>query len=86
MVTPMLAEVWAHAMHGWETPTDARVLAHFAQLRLIATRSTGFDHIDLAEAKKRGIAVASVPSYGVNTVAEFAFALILALSRRICEA
>ena len=61
-------------------------LDRFPKLKLIATRSTGFDHIDLAEAKKRGIAIASVPSYGVNTVAEFAFTLLLALSRRICEA
>ena len=58
----------------------------FPNAKLIATRSTGFDHVDIAEAKKRGITVASVPSYGVNTVAEFAFALLLALSRRICEA
>ncbi|MGC9602836.1 MAG: NAD(P)-dependent oxidoreductase [Minisyncoccia bacterium] len=65
---------------------DAKVFDAYPKLKLIATRSTGFDHIDLVEAKKRGIAVASVPSYGVNTVAEFAFALILALSRRICEA
>lgn len=56
------------------------------KLKYVATRSTGFDHIDLAEAKKRGIVVSNVPSYGVNTVAEFAFALLLALSRRICEA
>ena len=62
------------------------VFDKYPKLKLIATRSTGFDHIDLAEAKVRGVAVASVPSYGVNTVAEFAFALILALSRRVCEA
>lgn len=61
-------------------------LARFPALKLIATRSTGFDHIDLAAAKARGIAVATVPFYGENTVAEFAFALILALSRRIIEA
>jgi D-lactate dehydrogenase len=67
-------------------PVNAAELDAYPKLKLIATRSTGFDHIDLAEAKKRGIAVASVPSYGVNTVAEFAFALILALSRRVCEA
>jgi D-lactate dehydrogenase len=65
---------------------DAPVFDAYPKLKLIATRSTGFDHIDLVEAKKRGVAVASVPSYGVNTVAEFAFALILALSRRVCEA
>ncbi|TSC64852.1 MAG: D-lactate dehydrogenase [Parcubacteria group bacterium Gr01-1014_91] len=58
----------------------------FPALKLIATRSTGYDHIDLAAAKARGIAVANVPFYGENTVAEFAFALLLALSRRIIDA
>jgi len=61
-------------------------LARFPKLKWVATRSTGFDHIDLAACAKRGIGVANVPSYGENTVAEFAFALILALSRRIIEA
>jgi D-lactate dehydrogenase len=60
--------------------------ARFPSLKLIATRSTGFDHIDMAAAKARSIAIANVPYYGENTVAEFAFALILALSRRIVEA
>lgn len=54
-------------------------------LKLIATRSTGYDHIDIDEAKKRGISVFNVPSYGENTVAEFAFALILALTRKIIQ-
>jgi D-lactate dehydrogenase len=61
-------------------------LSRFPALKLIATRSTGFDHIDLAAAKARGIVVANVPFYGENTVAEFAFALLLALSRRIIDA
>jgi D-lactate dehydrogenase len=69
---------------------DSRVgeaeLARFPNLRLIVTRSTGFDHIDLAACKARGIAVSNVPSYGEQTVAEFAFALILALSRRVVDA
>lgn len=68
------------------TKIDASEMDKFPKLKLIATRSTGFDHIDLDEAKKRGITVCTVPSYGTNTVAEFAFALILALSRRVCEA
>ena len=54
-------------------------------LKLIATRSTGFDHFDLAEAKKRNIVISNVPYYGENTVAEQAFALLLSLSRRIVE-
>ncbi|MFZ1075090.1 MAG: NAD(P)-dependent oxidoreductase [Minisyncoccia bacterium] len=61
-------------------------LNRFPSLKLIATRSTGFDHIDLAAAKAHNVAVVNVPFYGENTVSEFAFALILALSRRIIEA
>jgi len=55
-------------------------------LKCIATRSTGFDHIDIAYAKEKGITVCNVPRYGAHTVAEFAFALMLTLSRRIFEA
>jgi D-lactate dehydrogenase len=58
-------------------------LARLPRLRLIATRSTGFDHIDLAACRQRGILVANVPDYGQNTVAEHTFALILSISRRI---
>jgi len=69
-----------------ESPIGEAELARFPSLKLIATRSTGFDHIDLAATKARGIAVVNVPFYGENTVAEFAFALLLALSRRVIEA
>lgn len=64
---------------------DAKTLDKLPQLKFIATRSTGYDHIDMAECKKRGIVVSNVPSYGENTVAEHTFALILALSRKIVE-
>ncbi len=56
------------------------------KLKFIATRSTGFDHIDLARCQERGVQVSNVPSYGENTVAEHTFALILALSRNIHKA
>jgi D-lactate dehydrogenase len=62
---------------------DAAALARFPAARLVATRSTGFDHIDLAECRKRKVAVSNVPSYGENTVAEHTFALILMLSRKV---
>lgn len=58
-------------------------LAKLLKLKLVTTRSTGFDHIDLEECKKRKISVMHVPFYGENTVAEHAFGLILALSRNI---
>jgi D-lactate dehydrogenase len=64
----------------------AERLAKLPKLKLIATRSTGYDHIDVAECAKRGITVCNVPYYGENTVAEHTFALILALSRKVHEA
>jgi D-lactate dehydrogenase len=79
-----------------EVPEDIEVLSVFITdridgaflddhplIRLIATRSTGCDHIDLKACEQRGVAVANVRDYGENTVAEHTFALILALSRRL---
>lgn len=63
-----------------------KVLDQFPNLKLIATRSTGFDHVDCDECAKRKVQVVYVPSYGVNTVAEFAFALILTLTRKTYQA
>lgn len=61
------------------------LLYKLPSLRFIATMSTGFDHIDIKEAKARSVLVSNVPSYGENTVAEHTFALILTLSRKIVE-
>ena len=58
----------------------------FPNLKLIATRSTGFNHIDLEYCRQRGIIVENVPAYGSATVAEFAFGLLLALTRKIIRA
>lgn len=52
-------------------------------LTLVATRSTGFNHIDLDACRERDITVCNVPTYGENTVAEHTFALILNLSRNV---
>jgi D-lactate dehydrogenase len=65
---------------------DEAALACFPALRLIATRSTGFSHIDLNACRRRNITVCYVPHYGENTVAEHTFALILSLSRNIRKA
>ncbi|MFA6274821.1 MAG: NAD(P)-dependent oxidoreductase, partial [Candidatus Paceibacterota bacterium] len=64
---------------------DVETLNYFPNLKLLVTRSTGFDHIDLDLCRQRNIQVANVPSYGEDTVAEYTFALILALSRKIYE-
>jgi len=67
-------------------PVTAETLKEFPKLKYVTTRSTGYDHIDLKACAERGIIVSNVPTYGENTVAEFAFALLLALSRKIFPA
>jgi D-lactate dehydrogenase len=62
------------------------VIAKAPKLKLIATRSTGFNHVDIKAANEKNIKVCNVPFYGENTVAEHTFALILALSRNLHKA
>jgi len=65
---------------------NEQVLAKFKQLKLIATRSTGFDHIPLQFCRENNIVVSNVPEYGDSTVAEHVFGLLLALSHNLVEA
>ena len=54
--------------------------------RLIALRSAGYNHVDLAAAQRLGLPVVRVPAYSPHAVAEHAVALVLALNRRIHRA
>jgi len=63
-----------------------QVLSQLNNLKFIATRSTGFDHIDLDYCKENGISVSSVPNYGDHTVAEYTFALLLCSIRKVYNA
>jgi D-lactate dehydrogenase len=67
---------------------DAEVLAILARqgTRLVATRSTGYNHIDTAAAARHGIAVVRVTDYSPHSVAEFAVGLLLAVNRKIARA
>jgi D-lactate dehydrogenase len=60
-------------------------LSRLPNLKLIVTRSVGFDHIDLATCQDRGIVVCNVPDYGSHVIAEHVFALLLSTMRRITE-
>lgn len=62
------------------------VLALLPSLELIATRSTGFDHIALDYCEAHSIRISNVPSYGSCTVAEHVFGLILTISRHLADA
>ncbi len=67
---------------------DAAVLQrlHDGGVRLLALRSAGFNHVDLAAAAALGIAVGRVPEYSPHAVAEHTVALLLALNRRLHRA
>lgn len=65
---------------------DRSVIDQLPKLRLIVTRSTGYNHIDWKHAASKGIPVCNVPGYGSNTVAEFAAGLMLSVSRKIPKA
>ena len=62
---------------------NKEIIDQLPNLKFIATRSTGFDHIDVNYCKEKGIQVSNVPSYGSRTVAEFAFSLLLSISRKV---
>lgn len=62
------------------------VLKNFKNLRIIATRSTGYNHIDLKYCTQNNIAVFNVGGYGESSVAQFTFMLILALVRKLLPA
>lgn len=62
------------------------VIEKMPKLKTIATRSTGFDHIDVHFCHERKIIVCNVPSYGEATVAEHVFALLLTISHHMHDA
>jgi len=67
---------------------DAAVLDILAAqgTRIVATRSTGYNHIDVDAAQRLGIAVVRVTDYSPHSVAEFAVGLLLAVNRKIARA
>lgn len=62
------------------------VINSFKNLRIISTRSTGYDHINISAAKSRNIAVVNVENYGETSVAQFTMGLMIALVRHILPA
>ncbi|MCS7278461.1 MAG: NAD(P)-binding domain-containing protein [Thermodesulfobacteriaceae bacterium] len=61
---------------------NEQILQKMPSLKLIITRTVGFDHIDILACKRRGIIVSNVPSYAPITAAEYVFSLIFTLARR----
>lgn len=68
-----------------KVPIGAAQLAAAPQLRLIAVMATGTDHVDLAAARERGVAVCNVVDYSTAAVVQHTLALMLALATRLPE-
>lgn len=59
------------------------IIENLPSLKLLATRSVGYDHIDLDACMARGITVTNVPDYGSHVIAEHVFALLLSTIRHV---
>lgn len=64
---------------------DAEVMDAGSRLKVISTYAVGYNNIDVAEASRRGIAVANTPGVLREATADLAFALLMAAARRIPE-
>jgi len=64
----------AEAVLTNKVPYRREILAELKKLRYIGVLATGYDIVDVAAAREHGIAVTNIPTYGTNSVAQFAFA------------
>lgn len=65
---------------------DAEVFDAAPKLKIVSQMAVGFDNIDIQEATKRGIYVTNTPEVLTDTTADFAWALLMAVARRVVEA
>ncbi len=68
------------------TRFTADVIKALPELKLLCTRSVGYNHIDIDACRAQGIVVCNVPDYGSHVIAEHVFALLLSALRHISEA
>lgn len=67
-------------------PIDEEVFDAAPKLRIVSQYAVGYDNIKVEEATKRGVYVTNTPGVLTETVADFTFALMLAVARRVVEA
>lgn len=66
-----------------KTPISAETLAACPSIRYIGVLATGYNVVDVEEAKKRGIPVCNIPTYGTTAVAQMVFALLLEVCHHV---
>lgn len=73
----------AHCALTNKTPLNADAIRQLPDLRYIGVFATGYDIVDVAAARQRGIVVTNVPTYGTASVAQHVFALLLELCHHV---
>jgi glycerate dehydrogenase len=66
-----------------KVPLTAETLARLPRLRFVSVLATGYNMIDVAAARQRGVVVSNVPEYGTDSVAQHVFALLLDLCHHV---
>ena len=69
----------------FDEPIDRRLIDAGSRLRVIATVAAGYNNIDVPYARSRGIVVTNTPDVLTESVADFTWALILGITRRLAE-
>ena len=73
----------AQVVYTNKTPLTREVIAGAKDLRFIGVLATGFNVIDVAAARERGVPVSNIPTYGTQAVAQYVFALLLEICHRV---
>lgn len=73
----------AHVIITNKTPISESVIGAANNLKLISVTATGYNIVDTAAAKKKGVVVCNVPEYGTYSVAQHTMALMLELTNRV---
>lgn len=75
----------AQAVYTNKTPISKETIAACPSLKFIGVLATGYNVVDIEAATKAGIAVTNIPTYGTDSVAQFAIALLLEICHHIGE-
>ena len=68
-----------------KTPLTAKILDACPSIRYIAVLATGYNVVDVAYAREKGIPVSNVPAYGTASVAQFAIAMLLEICHHVAD-
>lgn len=67
----------------WDVPLNKKVLGSIPSVKYISLNSTGFNQVDIEAATENNVAIANVPGFSTEAVAEQTFALMFAVARKI---